>query len=211
MKRTILFILIFVNAILGFGQPTKILLPAPDTTGGKPLMQTLNERKTSRTFVKEKNFNLQQVSDLLWAAFGVNRPNGKRTAPTAMDEREIDIYVCLPTGTFIYDAEQNSLLVVDSADHRAEMGKQPFVGNASVVLAFVVDFAKMKNTLEPADKDFYSAVDVGYISQNVYLYCASENFSTVVLGWIDKDVIKKVLKLNNQQKILLTQCVGYSN
>jgi D-serine deaminase-like pyridoxal phosphate-dependent protein len=150
------------------------------------------------------------LSNLLWAACGINRPeSGKRTAPTAMNDQEIDIYVCLKSGTYVYDAKNNVLKAICEGDKRSDMGKQNFLGDASVVLAYVVDYSKMSLVLSKADKEFYSATDVGYISQNVYLYSASENLATVVLGWIDRDKISKTLLLNKNQKALLSQCVGF--
>ncbi|MFH0895846.1 MAG: SagB/ThcOx family dehydrogenase [Bacteroidota bacterium] len=202
---TVLFSVVLV--ISAFAQDLKqITLLPPQKEGGKPLMQALNERKTSREFDANKKLTDQQLSNLLWAAFGVNRTDGKRTAPTAMNKQETDVYVVLDKGIFVYNAEKNTLDPVVAGDFRKDMGKQDFVASASVVLVFVADYDKMNG--DDKTKDFYSAVDVGYISQNVYLFAASENMNSVVLGWIDRDAMVPVLKLKKNQKIILSQCVG---
>lgn len=210
MKRIFLFVVLLIICFQGYSQELKnIQLLSPDTVGGKPLMQALKERQTRRGF-SDKELSDQQLTNLLWAACGINRPaEGKRTAPTAMDDQEIDVYVSLKSGVYVYDAKNNLLKAVLSGDHRAEMGKQNFVGEAPVVLVYIADYSRMSLVLSKSDKDFYSATDVGYISQNVYLYAASENMSTVVLGWINRDEMSKILLLGKSQKILLSQCVGF--
>jgi len=195
-----------VNAT-GAGELKPILLLKPQTDGGKPLMQALKDRKTSREFSSEK-LPPQILSNMLWAACGINRPDGKRTAPTAMNKQEIDVYVAMAEGLYLYDANAHILLPVLAEDIRAATGKQPFVKDAPVNLVFVADFAKMGNT--PADqKEFYAATDTGYISQNVYLYCASEGLATVVRGAVDKPALALAMKLRNDQKVILAQTVGY--
>lgn len=172
-------------------------------------MEALNDRQTKRDFSQQK-LSEQQLSDMLWAAFGINRPeSGRRTAPSAVNWQETDIYVSLESGVYLYDAKKNELTAVISGDHRKDMGKQGFTGDAAVMLVFVADYSKMGLVTPKENKDFYSAVDVGYISQNVYLYCSSENMSTVVLGMIDRDKIKELLKLKEDQKVILSQCVGF--
>jgi len=178
----------------------------PDTIGGKPLMQVLKERKTNRN-IKEGTLSEQQLSNLLWAAFGVNRSDGKRTAPSAMNNQEIDVYVALKKGLYLYNASEHVLIPLLSEDVRSKMAKQPFAGKAAAMLVYVADYDKMSDSDEK-DKQFYSGIDVGFISQNVYLYCASENLATVVLGWIDRESMTSVMKLKPNQKIILSQCVG---
>ena len=193
---------------LGYAQEAKtIALPAPDTQGGRPLMQALKERKSQREF-SSKELGLPVLSNLLWAAAGVNRTEqGGRTAPTAMNMQEIDVYVALPSGLYRYDARAHSLVPVLAEDIRAETGKQPFVKDAPVNLIFVADTAKMGRT--GAAADFYAATDTGYISQNVYLFCASEGLATVVRGMVDKPALAKAMKLRPEQTIILAQTVGY--
>jgi SagB-type dehydrogenase family enzyme len=191
----------------GAAELKPVLLPKPQMDGGKPLMQALKDRKSSREFGPEK-LPLQVLSNMLWAACGVNRPDGKRTAPTAVNWQEIDVYVATAEGLYLYDAKSHSLKPILAGDIRAMTGRQPFVKDAPVNLIFVADFSKMGNA--PADqKDFYSATDAGFISQNVYLYCASEGLATVVRGAIDRPTMANVMKLRPDQKVVLAQSVGY--
>lgn len=208
MKKVYLFTLLFFGfAAISFSQlQDTVKLLKPDTVGGKPLMQVLKERKTNRD-IKNGVLTDQQLSDLLWAAYGVNRPNGKRTAPSAMNRQEFDIYVSLKTGLFVYDAPKHILIPVIAEDLRGQIAKQDFPEKAAVMLVYVADYEKMGNTNEE-DKQFYAATDVGYISQNVYLYCASENLATVAIGWLDKEKVAKLFKLKATQKVILSQCVG---
>jgi nitroreductase len=176
------------------------------TKGGMPLMQALKNRRSQRSFRKKK-LPEQLLSDLLWAAFGINRPDGKRTAPTASDRREIDIYVALEEGVYLYEANKNKLIPVIKKDIRRFAGRQAFTQKAPVNLIYVADLTKMGGS--PDSKDFYAATDTGFISQNVYLFCASEKLATVVLGWVDRNTLSKELRLNSKQRIILTQPVGY--
>jgi SagB-type dehydrogenase family enzyme len=191
----------------GAAELKPIQLPKPQMDGGKPLMQALKDRKSSRAFSTE-NLPPQVLSNMLWAACGINRPDGKRTAPTAMNKQEIDVYVATAEGLYLYDANSHSLKPVLAGDIRAVTGRQPFVKDAPVNLIFVADLSKMGNS--PADqKDFYAATDTGFISQNVYLYCASEGLATVVRGAVDKPALANAMKLRPDQKVILTQTVGY--
>ena len=188
-----------------------IVLPAPDKQGGKPLMQALNERQTVRTFTSE-NLTQQQLSDLLWAACGINRPSEKkRTAPTAMNYQEIDVYVALQSGVYLYDAEKHILKLIKDRDIRRYTGTQSFINNAAVNLVFVADMGKTgkREGVRIADSDmFMPYADAAFIAQNVYLYCASANLGCVVRGSIDKETLEKELGLRSNQIILLAQTVG---
>jgi SagB-type dehydrogenase family enzyme len=184
-------------------QAQNIQLPAPQKSGGMPLMEALNARQTQRTF-SAKPLSEQQLADLLWAAFGINRENGKRTAPSAHNKQEISIYVALPSGLYLYQAKANTLEKILDQDIRAQTGKQPFVKIAPVCLIFVSDYDRMKTEAE-----FYSATDTGYISQNVYLFCASEGLGTVVRGYVDKEGLAKTMNLAETQHVVLAQTVGY--
>ena len=183
-------------------QAQDIRLPAPQKTGGMPLMEALNARQTQRTF-STRPLSDQQLANLLWAAFGINRPDGKRTAPSAFNMQEISIYAALPSGLYLYNAQQNVLTQLLKEDVREKTGKQPFVKIAPVSLIYVSDYERMKN-----ESEFYSATDTGYISQNVYLFCASEGLHTVVLGSVDKAALQAAMKLKPTQHIMLTQPVG---
>ncbi|HUT23668.1 MAG TPA: SagB/ThcOx family dehydrogenase [Sumerlaeia bacterium] len=192
-------------SLAGNAGPPK--LPKPQMDGGKPLMQALRERKSARSF-SDKKVPDQVLSNLLWAAAGVNRPDsGKRTAPSAMNAQEIDVYVASSEGLSLYDAKQHALIPVLSEDIRGMTGGQPFVKEAPINLIYVADFSKM-GTAPDAEKTFYSAADTGFISQNVYLFCASEGLATVVRGGIDRDALREAMKLRPEQKITLAQTVG---
>jgi SagB-type dehydrogenase family enzyme len=184
-----------------------IQLPKPQTDGGKPLMQVLNERKSSRQFSSEK-LPVQVLSNMLWAAWGINREDGKRTAPSAMNMQEIDVYVAMEEGLYLYDAKTHALVGVLAKDIRQATGKQDFVKDAPINLVYAADFSKMGKT-SADQKDFYAAADAGYISQNVYLYCASEGLATVVRGMVDKPVLAAAMKLRSDQKVIFAQTVGY--
>lgn len=184
-----------------------IKLPKPQTEGGKPLMQVLKNRKSSRQFSSRK-LSAQVLSDMLWAAWGISRENGKRTAPSARNMQEIDVYVAMEKGLYLYDAGAHALVGVLAKDIRAETGKQDFVKDAPINLIFVADFSKMGKTSDD-QKEFYAATDTGFISQNVYLYCASEGLATVVRGYVDKPALAAAMKLRSNQKVILAQTVGY--
>ena len=193
---------------VGYTQDSKpVQLVPPQMEGGKPLMQALKERATARAFGPEKLPD-QVLSNLLWAAFGVNRPDGRRTAPSASNWQEVDIYVVAANGAFVYEAKTHSLTPVASEDLRALAGTQAFVKDAPVTLVFVADYARMGKATQE-QKDFLAPADTGYISQNVYLFCASEGLATGVRASIDKPALAKALKLRPDQKIILAQSVGY--
>jgi len=200
---------VFAYSILVYAQEIKpIKLLAVQMEGGKPLMQALKDRKTMREF-SSKELPLQVLSDMLWAACGINRPDsGHRTAPSAMNMQEIDIYVAKADGLYLFDAKENMLIPVLTEDIRALTGKQPFVKDAPINLIYVADLSKMSR-LSAGDIDFYAATDTGFISENVYLFCASAGLATVVRGSTDKPVLAKAMKLRDNQKIILTQTVGY--
>jgi len=187
-------------------KPIQLLKPQLDI--GKPLMQALNERKSGREFSGEI-LPLQELSNLLWAAFGVNRPeSGKRTAPSARNWQEIDIYVAAADGLYLYDTTAHVLNLVIDKDIRAMTGRQKFVGEAPINLIYVADYSKMGDIPEETKK-FYSAADTGFISQNVYLYCASEGLSTVVRGLVERSTLSEIMKLRSDQHVVLAQTVGY--
>jgi len=184
-----------------------IRLPAPQTDGGKPLMVVLKERQTTRAF-SPKPLPPQVLSDLLWAGWGINRPeSGKRTAPSARNWQEIDMYVVLPEGAYIYDAKAHSLRLVMPGDWRALTGTQAFAATAPLNLVFVADVTRMKG-VAPDQQALYYGVDTGFISQNIYLFCASEGLGTVVRGLVDRDALAKALNLHEHGKIVFAQSVG---
>jgi SagB-type dehydrogenase family enzyme len=176
-------------------------LPAPQKTGGKPLMVALAERKSTRQFAA-RDLDQQTLANLLWAANGFNRAD-RRTAPSAKNQQEIDLYVFLKTGVYFYDAKPNTLKLIASGDHRKTAGTQEFVATAPVSLVFVANLDKL-----PGGRDMVSA-DCGFISQNVYLYCASANLATVVRAGVDKKALAELLKLKSTQEAMFNQPIGY--
>ncbi|MDT8385621.1 MAG: nitroreductase family protein [Gammaproteobacteria bacterium] len=185
-----------------------VTLPPPQTTGGMPLMQALQARHSSREF-SGRALEPQQLANLLWAAAGMNRvDSGKRTAPSAHDWREVDIYVAKASGTYLYDATAHVLHRVLKTDVRARTGSQEFVASAPLNLVYVADRRRMQDATDE-DKDRYAAADTGFIAQNVYLYCASAGLNTVVRGLLDRKALADALKLAPQQRVILAQSVGY--
>ena len=188
-----------------------IVLPAPDRTGGKPLMQALSERQTTRSYTKD-SLTLQQLSDLLWAGFGINRPEqGKRTAPSAMNWQEIEIYVTLARGSYVYSAESHSLKFINNKDLRKETGSQDFVADAAMNIVYVADLSKRgrKEGEELKDADlFMTYADAAFIAQNIYLYCASANLGCVVRGSVPDTSLASELGLKPGQRIILEHTVG---
>ena len=211
MKRLICTILLLLGTSLAwmYAQEARSLqLPPPQTEIGKPLMQALKLRQTARAF-DTKALPMQELSNLLWAGFGVNRAeSGKRTAPSAMNWQEIDIYVALPEALYLYDAKANTLKPIVTKDLREATGRQPFVKDAPVTFVYVADAARMRNASEE-DRTLYSAANAGFIAQNVYLYCASQGLAVVVRGMVDRPSLAKEMKLRPEQRILLAQTIGY--
>jgi len=206
--RLVLTVLLICPALASAQELKPIQLLKPQVEGGRPLMQVLQDRRSSREFSTEK-LPLQVLSNMLWAAFGVNRPDsGKRTAPSASNRQEIDIYVATADGLYLYDAKAHTLKPVLAEDVRAATGLQPFVQEAPVNLIYVADFSRM-GEMTAEDKVFYSAANTGFIGQNVYLYCASEGLATVMRGLVDRPALAKVMKLRPDQKVVLAQSVGY--
>ena len=204
-----LLLVLGLSPILAAAQELRPLeLPKPQTDGGRPLMQVLRDRHSTREFKPDK-LPLQVLSNLLWAAFGINRPEtGKRTAPSAMNWQEVDIYVALPEGLYVYDAKAHRLVQILAEDVRAATGGQDFVKGAPLNLVYVADLARTKDA-GAEEKNFYTTIDVGFISQNVYLFCASEGLATVVRGTVDRPALAKLMKLRPEQKIIVAQTVGY--
>jgi SagB-type dehydrogenase family enzyme len=204
-----LLLVLGLSPILAAAQELRSLeLPKPQTDGGRPLMQVLRDRHSTREFKTDK-LPLQVLSNLLWAAFGINRPEtGKRTAPSAMNWQEVDIYVALPEGLYVYDAKAHRLVQILAEDVRAATGGQDFVMGAPLNLVYVADLARTKDA-GAEEKNFYTTIDVGFISQNVYLFCASEGLATVVRGTVDRPALAKLMKLRPEQKIIVAQTVGY--
>ena len=170
-------------------------------------MEAISKRHSAREF-DQKALPLPVLSDLLWAAYGVNRVDGGRTAPSAINAQEIDVFVALPSGAYLYEAGVHQLRLVASCDLRRVTGYQDFVDEAPLDLVFVADHGRMK--LIPAgQRESYASAAAGAISQNVYLFCASFGLATVIRAWIDRDAIANALGLSHDHQVLLSQTVGY--
>jgi SagB-type dehydrogenase family enzyme len=182
-------------------------LPAPQTEGGLPLMQALKRRRTTRSLAP-RELPPQVLSNLLWAAFGINRPDGHRTAPSARNWQEIDVYVVMASGAYLYDARDHGLQRVVTQDVRALAGTQAHARSAPVTLVYVADARRMSGAGDEARTELAGA-DTGFIAQNAYLYCASEGLGTVVFASIDRERLAQALKLDRAQRIVLGQSVGY--
>jgi len=210
LRTCFILTVLIIYPVTAYSQEAKpIKLLAPRAEGGKSLVQALKERKTLREF-SPRELPLQVLSEMLWAACGINRPDsGGRTAPSAMNMQEIDIYVATKDGLYLFDAKENMLQPILAEDIRGLTGKQSFVKEAPVNLIYVANLSKMSK-LSPEDANFYAATDTGFISENVYLYCASEGLATVVRGWVDKPALAKAMKLSSDKMIVLAQTVGYT-
>lgn len=183
-----------------------IELPKPMRDGGMPLMEALQNRRTVREF-SDKKLDEQMLSNLLWAAFGINRDDGKRTAPSAMNRQEIDIYVVTPNGYYFWNPEKNALLMLGEENISKSTGKQEFVPEAGLNLVMVYNKTKVKEA--NARQLNFAYCDAGYISQNIYLFCASEGLNTVARGGGYDDVLMKYLQLDDKKEIILLQTIGF--
>jgi SagB-type dehydrogenase family enzyme len=210
---SVAIILCFVaSAIAAELSPIKLL--PPDLKSGKSLMQSLQERKTTRSF-SIKKLPIEELSNLLWAACGINRSDsGKRTSPSASNKQEIDVYVAMEEGLYLYNVKAHLLEPMLKNDLRKNttiflQPSRSSVADAPLQLIYVADYSKMAFYTNDEDKKVYSAADTGFIAQNVYLYCASARLATVVRGMTNKDALAKEMKLRDNQKIVLVQAVGY--
>ncbi|MDX9810757.1 MAG: SagB/ThcOx family dehydrogenase [Bacteroidales bacterium] len=210
-KMLITCILVAVSQFLGSVNAQDITLPEPHRTGGMPLMQALNERHSTRTFTNE-NLSQQQLSDLMWAAWGYNRKDeNKRTAPSSRDFQEIDVYVSMASGLYVYDAAKHILKQVHNKDIRALCGTQDFVATAPLNIVYVADMVKTGKKEGDAitDTDLLSSwANTGLIAQNVYLFCASEKLGCVIRGLIPKEKLAPEMGLRPTQFIILSQTIG---
>jgi nitroreductase len=202
-----LFSALFVMCIASAHAQEVIKLPAPKTEGGMPLMQALKERQSGRDFSSEK-LSMPTLSNLLWAAWGINRPDGHHTAPSARNSQEIDVYVAMSDGLFLYEPKEHQLQKILAEDIRAATGTNDYVKDAALNLIYVADLTR-GNLKEPDVIEFYSGADTAFLAQNVYLFCASEKLVAVVRGSINRPALAKIMKLRPDQKITLAQSVGY--
>jgi SagB-type dehydrogenase family enzyme len=193
-----------------------IKLPDPQKDLDFPLMEALERRRSVRKWNKIP-LSEQELSNLLWAACGITKEKygkvkSKRTAPSACNSQEIRVYVIAQEGVFLYDEENHQLIKTVSRDIREEIGTQKMMKSAPLGLVFVADLSRMKSPFLRSQeaKRFSAWVDTGYVSQNVYLYSAAANLGTVVLSLVDRDKLHNLMKLKEEEKIVLTQVVGHS-
>jgi nitroreductase len=182
-------------------------LPAPRSEGGMPLITALKLRRSTREY-SDRPLPAQVLSDLLWSAFGINRPNGDRTAPYWRHVMVIDIYVAMADGVWLYEPKAHGLLPHLQSDIRAQTGLQDFVGTAPLDLVYVAHGERMTD-ISPEERRLYASVDTGFIGQNVYLFCASEGLATVFRGAVDYPKLNRLLRLPDQQFVTFAQTVGY--
>jgi len=245
LVRTLAIVALLSAPLLTLAQDLKpIELPKPQTTGGMPLRDALMARKTTREFGPDK-LSPQTLSNLLWAAFGVNRaempgrtPKPGRTAPSAMNLQEIDLYVAFPEGVYLYDAVPHRLVPVVAKDLRAMTNRNAAAGTAALCFIFVEDQGKRPapaakppaagappagtppagtppTGAAPAAKPQAAGpqatsgeVDTGFIGQNIYLVCASEGLNAWFYG-TNREDLAKALNLRPPQRVLYGQAVGY--
>jgi nitroreductase len=182
-------------------------LPSPRSQGGQPLFAALKQRRSTREY-SDRSLQVQILSDLLWAAFGINRPSGDRTAPYWRHIMVIDIYVAMADGVWLYEPRMHTLLPHLKDDIREQTGLQDFVATAPLNLVYVAHGERMMD-ISPEERRLYASVDTGFIGQNVYLFCASEGLATVFRGAIDYPKLTRALKLPDQQFVTFAQTVGY--
>ncbi len=209
MKKYLLIVIVTFIASISctiIAQDTITLL-APSQEGDMSLTEALQKRRSTRNYSGE-NLTDQQLSDLLWSAFGINRPEEmKRTAPSSRNQQEIDIYVFTRDGVFIYDAINHSIIRIMNEDLRKLTGRQDFVENAAVNLVYIADHSKSKSD-DPVARSKTSHINTGFIAQNVYLYSATQGLGCVVRGNLDKDALAAKLNLKENQEIIVAQSVG---
>ena len=199
MKRIFLSLIIATMSLSACS--SDVDLPRPETTGGMPLMDALANRKSTREFSSDKRLSMQQLSNLLWASCGYNRED-KLTIPTARNKQEISVYVIMPEGAYLYDAKNNKLIQVTDNDIREYAGTQEFAQKAPLNIAIVSNKEKMPN-------DIFAGTDAGAVMQNIYLWCAANGIGTVTRGMFDHEVLGDALRLNDNERIILVQTVGY--
>jgi SagB-type dehydrogenase family enzyme len=208
-RRQFLGAMLMSKAVVARGGGA-IALPPPQTAGTVSLLQALRSRRSTREF-SSRPLPLDVLSTLLWSAFGINRPDsGGRTAPSAHNWREIEVYAALRDGAYRYDARDHALRLVVASDLRAATGMQDFVATAPLNVVYVADFGKMGDA-SAEDRTFYASADAGFVAQNVYLYCAAAGLACVVRGLVDRRKLAPALQLRIDQRIVLAQTVGYTS
>ncbi|KJK21937.1 nitroreductase [Burkholderiaceae bacterium 16] len=190
--------------------PEYVELPPPQMEGGMPLMQALRLRRSIRAFTGDP-LAPELLSTLLWAAYGISEPKtGRRTAPSARNWQEIDLYLALADGLYALEPAAWRLRLVSGEDVRATTGLQDYVVQAPLDLVFVARLSRMDEQAKPV-RQFYMGLDTGYISQNVYLFCASAGLATVARGLLDRRAMAGAMRLDADQRVVLAQSVGFAS
>jgi SagB-type dehydrogenase family enzyme len=197
-----------VLALITISLSAQSPLPPAKTKGGPSLAESLKLRKSSREF-SPRDLPTNVLSQLLWSAHGVNRPeSGGRTAPSAHNKQTVDLYVVTKDGVHLYLPKPHALQLITKDDARKASGTQDFVESAPVNILLIADLARMQEG-SPEDKIEWAAVEAGAVSQNIYLYCASSKLATVTRAGADRALLAKMLNLKPTQRIVLAQTVGY--
>lgn len=189
-------------------QTEVIELPPARKSGGMPLISALQARRSTREFA-DQSLSKQALSDLLWAAFGINRPNGDRTAPYWRHVMVIDVYLAMQDGVWLYQPSPHILQLHLPGDIRRQTGYQDFVATAPLNLIYVAHGERMTD-VSSEERRLYASVDAACIGQNVYLFCASEGLATVFRGAVDYTKLARALRLPDQQFVTFAQTVGYA-
>lgn len=198
----------FLVATMNAQDLKQIKLPTPDKTKGASIMKAFNDRQSDRTFAPDK-LSQQDISNLLWAANGINRPDGKRTAPSCRNFQEVGVYVILPEAAYLYDAKEHALTLLTEGDYRtAVAGGQDFVKLAPLCIVLSADLTRFGGTITESTK-LMASVDVGIVCQNINLACAGLGLATVPRATMDQVALKKVLKLKDTDLLLMNNPVGY--
>ena len=207
MKKSVILVL-FLAALTAFCGENKgeKILPKPDMKSGKPLMECFALRRSSRSF-SSKPLPLQIISEVLFAADGVTRADGRKTVPTARNMQNQKVYVFMADGVYLYDGKRHALVPFLKGDLRKHCGTQAFHSKAPLALVFVSDMSAIGNT--PELQSLYAGNHSGSASQNVYLYAASKGLATVVCGLLDRSKLKTLLKLKDNEQVIFSQPVGY--
>ena len=208
-KIFITFTALLITSMGMYAQDLKeVKLNAPNKSRGSAVMKALADRQSIREY-DTKDLSLQDLSDLLWAANGVNREDGKRTAPTAMNRQEIDVYVINKEGAYLYDATAHVLKPISKGDHRkAVAAQQDFAATAPVSLVIVANLEKLGDPTKEGTR-LTASLDAGIVNQNINIFCAAVGLATVPRGSMNQAELKKVLKLSDTQMLTLNNPVGY--
>jgi SagB-type dehydrogenase family enzyme len=210
MKQVFIIIIVSLMASISmYSQDLQdIKLNAPNKSRGSAVMKALSDRQSTREF-DTKELSLQDLSDLLWAANGINREDGKRTAPSAMNRQEIDVYVVNKDGSYLYDPVSHTLKGVTPGDFRKAVAvSQEWAATAPVSIILVANLEKLGDPKSENTRSM-AALDAGIVNQNIHIFCAAVGLATVPRGTMNQEELKKALKLSDTQALMLNNPVGH--